>query len=84
MEYKFQDKDGKLWQVFLKEFLGEEGIHSFSSHGIFKRWDKFIQEKDIGIKYNPPDFYLKSDTYYDVYEVTNCKKWTFAKIKYGI
>lgn len=64
----FNDKNDVVFSCFKKEFNSD----SFT----FFTWGDFVKEKNIGIKH--------LENSHSLYKIVDTKKWTLARLKYGI
>ena len=72
----------KIYLTFIKEWIhySNEFHAKYSKSISIKDWPDFIKSKDLGIIC----VQAKSNSSGDVYKLIDEKKWTLAKIKYGL
>lgn len=66
---EFTDTEERIYLYFATEFHKQPCIAG--------TWETFIKDKNLGISYNPD---CRS---WDKYIITDQKKWTLSRIKYG-
>jgi hypothetical protein len=67
----FKDYDYKIFYFFEQEWLESTDL----------TFNDFIKEKDLGISLIDVDH--EHNSKYDIYEVTDEKKWTITRLKYA-